>query len=78
MTSRLFWLGSGAATAVLGWAVWAKTTGTGMPGWLLEPSHTLRGAVAVPEIDLAVAASGLALLAGGVLLLLERRRRLRQ
>jgi hypothetical protein len=77
MTSRVFWLGSGAATAVLGWTVWAKATGTGS-GWLLEPYHTLRGAVAVPEINLAAAASGLALLAGGVLLLLERRRRQRQ
>ena len=57
MTSRLSWLGSGAAMMVLGLAGTASAITVG-----------------VPEIDPTTATSGLALLAGGVLLLLERRR----
>jgi hypothetical protein len=60
-TSRLFLLGSSVAMMVVGLAGTASAT---------------RGArvVGVPEIDPATATSGLALLAGAVLLLIERRR----
>jgi hypothetical protein len=57
-TSRLFWLGSSAAMIVL-WLAGAASAAEVPPA---------------PEIDPATAASGLALLAGGVLLLFERRR----
>jgi hypothetical protein len=56
-TSRLFWLGSSAALMVLGFAGIAAAYPV---------------VAAVPEIDPATATSGLALLAGATLLLLER------
>jgi hypothetical protein len=63
--SRIVRLGSGAAMIVLG----LVETASANPQY-----QAVRGAVAVPEISPATAVSGVALLAGGLLLLLERRR----
>jgi hypothetical protein len=66
-TSRILYLGASAATMMLGLA------GTASAWFFKFPFFPVR-TVSAPEIDPATAASGLALLAGGVMLLLERRR----
>jgi hypothetical protein len=63
-TSRILYLAASAATMVLGLA------GTVSAFKFPFPVRS----VSAPEIDPAAAASGLALLAGGVMMLLERRR----
>jgi len=65
-TSRALWLTGSAVTMVLGLAGPASAWFFGFP--------FPRRALTAPEIDPAAAASGLALLAGGFMLLIERRR----
>ena len=66
-TFRILYLGASAATMLLGLAGTASA-------WIFKfPIFPVR-TVSAPEIDPATAASGLALLAGGVMMLLERRR----
>jgi hypothetical protein len=65
-TSRILYLGASAVTMLLGLAGTASA-------WFFKFPFPVRS-VSAPEIDPATAASGLALLAGGVMMLLERRR----